>query len=97
MSHPTAQQHLRTIQQSVAVIERSLTRLKASLNGSPSSKFGPRRRLKLTPKRKAALKLHGQYLGHVRQLKPAQKATVKALKVAKGYHAAIALAKRLHG
>jgi hypothetical protein len=55
----------------------------------------PRRRLKLSPKRRAALKLHGSYLGRIRQLNPAQKAKVRALKAKRGYHAAIALAKRM--
>ena len=57
----------------------------------------PRRKLQLSPERRQALKIHGQYLGHIRLLKPAQKARVKAAKVKGGYRAAIALAKRLAG
>ena len=93
----TAQQEIRIIRQSVTAIKRTLSRLAASLNGRPGHEPAPRRRLKLSPKRKAALKLHGSYLGHTRRLKPTQKAKVKAVKAAKGYHAAIALAKRLRG
>jgi hypothetical protein len=54
-----------------------------------------RRSLKLSPRRRAALKLQGAYMGFMRQLGPRQKARVKALKAAKGFPAAIALAKRL--
>ncbi len=54
-----------------------------------------KRTLSLSPRRKAALKLQGQYMGHMRQLKPRAKAKVKATKATKGYAAAIRLAKRL--
>ena len=54
-----------------------------------------RRKPKLSPERRRALQIHGQYLGNIRGLKPRQKAQVKAAKAARGYRAAIALAKRL--
>ncbi len=54
-----------------------------------------KRPLKLSRERRAALKLQGQYMGHLRNLKPKDKAQVKELKVAKGYNAAIALARKL--
>jgi hypothetical protein len=80
-------------------IERQLGKLvdrirqleKRTHRGGP----GARRSLRLTPRRRAALKLQGAYMGFMRQLGPRQKARVKALKVAKGFPAAIALAKRL--
>ncbi len=55
----------------------------------------PRRPLKLTPKRRAQLKLQGKYMGYVRQLKPAQKARVRAVKEKRGFEAAIKLAGRI--
>jgi len=55
----------------------------------------PRRKLKLSPERRRALKLQGRYLGYMRQLSPGQKAKVKAVKAKKGMRAAIAMAKRL--
>jgi hypothetical protein len=80
-------------------IERQLGKLLARIRDlerrkSPS---GPkaRRAPKLSPGRRAALKLQGAYMGFMRQLGPRQKSRVKALKAAKGYPAAIALAKRL--
>jgi DNA-binding transcriptional regulator YiaG len=54
-----------------------------------------KRKLTLSPQRRAALKLQGQYMGHLRVLKARQKAQVETLKAAKGFPAAIALAKRL--
>jgi hypothetical protein len=55
----------------------------------------PRRPIKITPKRRAQLKLQGQYMGYMRQLKPAQKARVRAVKETKGFGAAIRVARRL--
>ena len=54
-----------------------------------------RRKLKLSPARRAALKLQGQYMGYMRGLKPAQKKSVKALAASKGVSAAVALARKL--
>ena len=91
----SVQRQIRLVRQSVAALERALRRLGPMLRETPAGAAPARRRLKLSPKRRAQLKLHGSYLGHVRQLKPRQKAQVKALKAQKGYHAAIALARRL--
>jgi len=55
----------------------------------------PRRTLQLSPARRRALKLQGQYLGYMRHLKRGQKAKVKAAKARKGMPAAIAMAKKL--
>jgi hypothetical protein len=49
----------------------------------------------LTPARRASLKLQGQYMGYIRNLRPRQKSRVKALKATKGYPAAIRLARKL--
>ena len=54
-----------------------------------------KRNVKLSPQRRAALKLQGQYMGFVRRLKPKQKVDVKAIKASKGFPAAIALARKL--
>jgi hypothetical protein len=78
-------------------LERMLDRIaKSARNGVSSGRGAPAgRRLKLTPRRKAELKLHGRYLGHIRLLKPAQKARVRAVREKKGYPAAIKLAQQL--
>ena len=54
-----------------------------------------RRRLEISPKRRAQLKLQGQYMGYMRQLGPRQKARVKAVKAKRGFGAAIKVARRL--
>lgn len=90
---------VQVIGRSFALIARALKRLapllevrSASQSGNPGHRG---RRLKLSPKRRAALKLQGQYMGYLRNLKPTQKTRVKAARTAKGIRAAIALAKSL--
>jgi len=51
--------------------------------------------LRLSPERRSALKLQGQYIGHLRNLKPRQKTQVKAVRASKGIAAAIVLARKL--
>jgi len=80
-------------------IERQLSKLVARISQLEQRKSpggpGARRSLKLSPQRRAALKLQGAYMGFMRQLGPRQKTRVKALKAAKGFPAAISLAKKL--
>ena len=80
-------------------IERQLGKLVARISQLERRKSvgGSRKRRAptLSPRRRAALKLQGAYMGFMRQLGPRQKTRVKALKAAKGFPAAIALAKRL--
>jgi hypothetical protein len=47
------------------------------------------------PARLKALRLHGRYLGYMRQLKSRAKAEVRAPRAKKGVRAAIARARRL--
>ena len=53
------------------------------------------RTLRLSPARRRTLRLQGSYMGYMRQLKPKQKARVKALKQKKGFPAAIAVARNM--
>ena len=55
----------------------------------------PQRKLTITPKRRAQLKLQGAYMGFMRQLGPRQQARVKAVKEKRGFEAAIGVATRL--
>ena len=95
----TVTKQFRVIRGSLSRIERSLVRLAALTNGAGRGPSGsapaPRRKLKLTAKRRAELKLQGAYMGYLRQLKARHKAEVRALRAKKGYPAAIALAKRI--
>jgi hypothetical protein len=51
--------------------------------------------MRLSPARRAALKLQGQYMGYLRNLKPQQKRRVKDVRTSKGIRPAIALARKL--
>ena len=91
--------HVLIIRRSLTAIDRSLGRLVALTNGDgrgvPSERLAKKRKLKLSPKRRAALKLQGSYMGYLRNLKPRQKAQVKAVRAKRGIRAAIAVAKRM--
>jgi hypothetical protein len=88
---------IRIIRQSLAAIDRSLGRLVALTNGGGrgASVETRKKKRKLTPQRRADLKLQGRYMGYVKQLRPRQQAQVKALRAEKGFRAAIAMAKRV--
>jgi hypothetical protein len=91
---------VRSIVESLQSIRVSLGRLVPLLGVEgrqlrPAPAPAPARKLKLSPARRAALKLQGQYMGYMRGLKPRQKARVKALAAAKGVGAAVALARQL--
>jgi hypothetical protein len=63
---------------------------KRRAKGAPSRARGP-----ISPKRRAAMRDQGRYMGAIRLLSAAQRAQVKKLRAAKGAEAAIALARRL--
>ena len=89
---------LRKIRRSIQSLDRALARVAASsARGLRSGAAPGKRKLNLSPARRAALKLQGQYMGYLRNLGLKQKAEVKALKVAKGIRPAIARAKKLAG
>jgi ribosomal protein L44E len=75
----------------VRVAEREASR-KISEFGNPTK---PRRQFRISPKRRAQLKLQGAYMGYMRQLGPRQQARVRAVKAKRGFEAAITLAKRI--
>jgi hypothetical protein len=93
--------HVRRIRRSLAAIGAALRRLDRQFQKTRAARGGggggprPATRRKLSPRRRAALKLQGQYIGHIRVLRPRQKAQVKAIRDSKGVRAAIALAQRL--
>ena len=74
-------------------IETRLKRVerKASGVGKAVSRKGSK--LRISPKRRAQLKLQGACMGYMGQLKPAQKLRVKAVKERRGYEAAIRVAR----
>jgi hypothetical protein len=93
---------LRAIERAFADVEATLRRLdkrvrQAEAVSRTTRAAGSRRPVVLTPKRRAQLKLQGAYMGYMRQLKPAQKARVKAVKEKRGFEAAIRIARTLAG
>jgi hypothetical protein len=91
---------LQVIARSLGSISEALARIVPLVepsNGAsaPAAAVHAPRKLNLTPQRRAALKLQGQYMGYLRGLKPRQKARVKALAASKGVRAAVSLAREL--
>jgi hypothetical protein len=87
---------LRAIRTALRDLGESIERLALASARTPAlGPSPPRRKLQLSPARRAALKLQGQYLGYMRRLGPRRKAKVRRIRATKGIRAAIAAAKRL--
>ena len=95
------QTHLRIIRRSTRLIARAVTQLASHVRRVERDAIRksalPKRKLRISPKRRAQLRLQGAYMGHMRQLTPAQKARVKAVKERRGLEAAIRVAKASSG
>ena len=90
------------MRRSLRALDRSLARLGGMLranheSGKPGSRIRPRRKMRLSPARLRALRLHGKYIGSLRNLKSRAKAEVRALRAKKGVKAAIKRARKLAG
>jgi hypothetical protein len=93
--NPVARE-VRSVRSALRDLDQSLDRLVRVLGTKQPTQTKPqRRKITLTPARRAALKLQGQYMGYMRGLKPRQKSKVKQVRAAKGIRAAIAAARRL--
>ena len=96
-----------SISREIAALRRSLKAMLRSLQPlvpnlraaiSKSGSVGPaqvRRKLNLSPKRRAQLKVQAKYMVCIRQLGPKEKAEVREVLQKKGMPAAIARAQRL--
>ena len=96
--HISVGRDVQAIRRSLGAIVRALERLAPALEAAtrgPANPGRPSRKLRLSPARRASLKLQGQYMGYLRNLKPRQKARVKALRASSGVRAALRLAKAL--
>jgi hypothetical protein len=95
----TVSRNISTVRRSLRTLERALASLALGLKVEATRQVKasgkPSRKLKLSPARRKALKLHGTYMGYVRQLKPRAKAEVRALREKKGVKVAIARARWL--
>ncbi len=87
------------ILKSLSAIADALERLVAVAKAAESERrpraIQRRRKPRLSPQRRTALKLQGLYMAYLKKLKPRQQAQVKALRAKKGFAAAIAMAKRM--
>jgi hypothetical protein len=97
---------VRALKASLAALESGAVSARKRLNGSrPAVRRGGTTKRKLarwkakrvSPKRRRAMQQQGRYIGAVRQLSPADRATVKGVRAEKGFAAAIAEARRLMG
>jgi hypothetical protein len=61
----------------------------------PKAKTAPHKKRRLSAKARKQFKLQGTYMGLVRRLPAAKKAALKKLRIAKGYQAAIAEARKM--
>lgn len=82
-----------TLHRSLKAIDRSLRRLAPKLrnagNGRANARAGrPARTLKLSPKRRAQLRLQGMYMGYMRQLDQKGRAAVRSILTKKGMRVA---------
>lgn len=93
--HTTLKKSLRGIERAFADLEKMFAGFTKKVRRAEreAGRAKPRRHLKITPQRRAQLKLQGAYMGFMRQLGPRQKARVKAVKEQKGFEAAIRLAR----
>ena len=94
---------LRAIERAFADIENLFTglidrvRVAESGTGRKLKESGKPRRLRITPKRRAQLKLQGAYMGFMRQRGPRQQARVRAVKEKRGFEAANSVAESMTG
>lgn len=83
---------IRELRQRLAALEHGVAAIVADAQKAVTRRK-PKRRV--TPARRAAMKLHGKYLGTIRPLSKANRARVKAIREKSGVRAAIAVAKRM--
>lgn len=90
---------LRNVRKSLRTLDRALARLgpavKAAVQERSNDAVPKRRPMKITPERRAQMKLQGAYIGLLRKLGAKQKAKVQRLRADKGVRRAIAEAKRM--
>ncbi len=102
MSNPirSVSREIVALRRSLKAADRSLLRLgpmlrEIAIAGRLPSAAPVRRKLNLSPQRRAQLKVQGKYMATIRQLRPKQKAEVRGVLQRKGMPAAIARAERL--
>jgi hypothetical protein len=86
---------LRALARALTLAAQALQDEAAHLNDAqPSAARGSRKRRPMSAKRRAQLRLQGQYIGFSRMLPVSQRARVRKEREKNGIHAAIRMAKR---
>jgi hypothetical protein len=83
------------LRQRLDALERGAVSAVEGVGRKITRKAGRKPKRRMTATRRAALQLHGRYLGHIRTLPKATKAKVKAIREKSGVHAAIGAARRV--
>jgi len=92
---------IKSIRTSFRQIARSFGRIAplltdaGSTTGRVDDTNGGRRKPRLSPDQRRALKLQGQYMGTMRGLKPTDRAKIKKIRASRGIRAAIAAARKM--
>ena len=89
------EQMIRDLRQRLAALEKGAVSAMRRTGRRIARKASRKPKRKMTAARRAALKLHGQYLGTVRPLSKGNRAKVKAIRAKSGVRAAIAAARRI--
>jgi hypothetical protein len=84
------EQMIRELRQRLLALEQGVV---ASMKATGRKVRKARRRM--TAARRAALKVHGKYLGHIRTLSKADRAKIKAIRSKSGVRAAIGAARKM--
>ena len=86
---------IQELRKRLAALEHGVASGLAGARRAVSRSAGKKPKRRVSPARRAALRLHGKYLGTVRPLSKANRAKVKAIRETKGVRAAIAAARKM--
>ena len=89
---------LRHIRQSLRTIEKAIAKLAPVLEANDRTDrngASPRRKMRITPERRAQMRLQGAYIGSLKQLGARDRARMRKVRAEKGVKRAIAEARKL--
>ncbi len=89
------EQLIRDLRRRLAALEHGAASAVEGTGKTAARKVTRKAKRRLSVARRAALTLHGRYLGHIRTLPKTAKARIKAIREAKGVHAAIEAARKM--
>jgi hypothetical protein len=86
---------IRDLRQRLVALEQGAVSTIERTGKKVARKVAPKGRRAMSPARRAALKLHGRYLGTVRSLSKTNRSKVKSIREKKGVRAGIAAARKM--